>query len=85
MSIRRFSSLRAPLDHAFLRDQLQAARSYKRIASYFRSSIFELVGKEIAAIPLVRIVCNSELDAGVQPSCGRNSYSLTACQSLCRP
>ncbi|NCA87332.1 MAG: hypothetical protein EOM92_00010 [Gammaproteobacteria bacterium] len=63
MTIRRFSSLRAPPDHAFLRDRLKAARSYKRIASYFRSSIFELVGKEIAAIPLVRIVCNSELDA----------------------
>ena len=35
----------------------------KRIAGYFRSSIFELVGEEIAAIPDVRIVCNSELDA----------------------
>ncbi len=63
MTIRRFSSLRTPLDHAFLRDRLKAARSYKRIAGYFRSSIFELVGEEIAAIPEVRIVCNSELDA----------------------
>ncbi len=63
MTIRRFSSLRTPLDHAFLRDRLKAARSYKRIAGYFRSSIFELVGEEIASIPQVRIVCNSELDA----------------------
>ena len=59
MTIRRFSSLRAPPDHAFLRDQLKAAKSYKYIAGYFRSSIFELVGEEIAAIPQVRIVCNS--------------------------
>ena len=36
---------------------------YKRIAGYFRSSIFELVGEEIAGIPKVQIVCNSELDA----------------------
>ena len=38
-------------------------KSYIRIAGYFRSSIFELVGEEIAGIPDVRIVCNSELDA----------------------
>jgi hypothetical protein len=62
MTIRRFSSLRGRLDHAFLRDRLKSARSYKRIAGYFRSSIFELVGEEIAAIPKVQIVCNSELD-----------------------
>jgi hypothetical protein len=35
----------------------------KRIAGYFRSSIFEMVGEEIANIPQVQIVCNSELDA----------------------
>ena len=29
----------------------------------FRSSIFELVGEEIASIPKVQVVCNSELDA----------------------
>ncbi len=61
--INRFSSRRQRLDHAFLADQLQGARSYKRIAGYFRSSIFELVGEEIASIPKVQIVCNSELDA----------------------
>lgn len=61
--IGRFSSRRQRLDHAFLADRLRNARSYKRIAGYFRSSIFELVGEEIATIPSVRIVCNSELDA----------------------
>jgi len=59
----RFSSRRQRLDHAFLSVKLAGARSYKRIAGYFRSSIFELVGEEIAAIPKVQIVCNSELDA----------------------
>lgn len=62
-AIRRFSSRRQRLDHAFLAERLKDAKSYKRIAGYFRSSIFELVGEEIAAIPKVRIVCNSELDA----------------------
>jgi len=61
--INRFSSRRQRLDHAFLATKLKGAKSYKRIAGYFRSSIFELVGEEIAAIPQVRIVCNSELDA----------------------
>jgi len=61
--INRFSSRRRRLDHAFLAKRLQDAKSYIRIAGYFRSSIFELVGEEIAAIPDVRIVCNSELDA----------------------
>ncbi|MDD2900813.1 MAG: phospholipase D-like domain-containing protein [Syntrophales bacterium] len=62
-SIKRFSSRRQRLDHAFLSAKLKNAKSYKRIAGYFRSSIFELVGEEIAAIPTVQIVCNSELDA----------------------
>jgi hypothetical protein len=61
--INRFSSRRQRLDHAFLAAKLKGAKSYKRIAGYFRSSIFELVGEEIANIPHVRIVCNSELDA----------------------
>ncbi len=62
-TIKRFSSRRQRLDHAFLADRLRGAKSYKRIAGYFRSSIFELVGEEIASIPKVQIVCNSELDA----------------------
>lgn len=61
--ILRYSSRRQRLDHAFLGAKLRTAKSYKRIAGYFRSSIFELVGEEIAAIPRVQIVCNSELDA----------------------
>ena len=61
--IRRFSSRRERLDRAFLSEKLKGAKSYKRIAGYFRSSIFELVGEEIAAVPKVQIVCNSELDA----------------------
>src|SRR5437879_9511251 len=59
----RFSSRRQRLDHAFLANRLKGAKSYKRIAGYFRSSIFELVGEELADIPQVQIVCNSELDA----------------------
>ena len=62
-TINRFSSRRQRLDHVFLSARLKDAKSYKRIAGYFRSSIFELVGEEIASIPSVQIVCNSELDA----------------------
>lgn len=61
--IHRFSSRRQRLNHAFLSKKLAGAKSYRRIAGYFRSSIFELVGEEIASIPKVQIVCNSELDA----------------------
>ena len=61
--IRRFSSRRQRLDHAFLAQKLAGAKSYRRIAGYFRSSIFELVGEAIASIPKVQVVCNSELDA----------------------
>ena len=63
-AINRFSSRRQRLDHAFLRDRLQGAKSYKRIAGYFRSSIFELVGEAVMGIPKVQIICNSELDIG---------------------
>lgn len=62
MTIQRFSSRRQRLDKEFLAKRLEGAVSYRRIAGYFRSSIFELVGEEIAGIPDVRIVCNSELD-----------------------
>jgi superfamily II DNA or RNA helicase len=61
--INRFSSRRQRLDRDYLGLRLHGARSYRRIAGYFRSSIFELVGEEIATIPKVQIVCNSELDA----------------------
>ena len=62
-ALRRFSSRRQRLDQVFLNERLNGARAYRRIAGYFRSSIFELVGEEIAHIPEVRVVCNSELDA----------------------
>jgi phosphatidylserine/phosphatidylglycerophosphate/cardiolipin synthase-like enzyme len=61
--INRFSSRSKRPDHAFLAKRLAGAKSYIRIAGYFRSSIFELAGEEIAGIADVRIVCNSELDA----------------------
>ena len=61
--INRFPSRRQKLDQAFLAERLIGAKAYKRIAGYFRSSIFELVGEEISSIPKVQIVCNSELDA----------------------
>jgi len=60
--ISRFSSRRQRLSHVFLKDRLANATSYRRIAGYFRSSIFELVGEEIGAIDKVQIVCNSDLD-----------------------
>ena len=45
--INRFSSRRRRLDHAFLAKRLKGAKSYIRIAGYFRSSIFELVGARL--------------------------------------
>ena len=62
--LNRFSSRLQPLHHVFLSEKLKAAKSYKRIAGYFRSSIFELVGEEIATISKVQILCNSDLDIG---------------------
>lgn len=61
-TIQRYSSRLQPLHHTYLRDRLRGASSYRRIAGYFRSSIFELVGEEIAGIPDVRILCNNDLD-----------------------
>lgn len=60
--LRRFSSRQHRLSHVFLKERLTNARTYKRIAGYFRSSIFELVAEEIAGIDKVQIVCNSDLD-----------------------
>jgi len=62
MTLRRFSSRTERLDQEFLAKSLQGAKRYLRIAGYFRSSIFELVGEQMAAIPEVKILCNSELD-----------------------
>lgn len=58
----RFSSRTGRLSHVFLKDRLKGASEYHRIAGYFRSSIFELIDEEIQDIPIVRIVCNSDLD-----------------------
>lgn len=58
----RFSSRQGRLSHAYLADRLRGARTYDRIAGYFRSSIFEIVGEEIEAIDRVRIVANADLD-----------------------
>jgi superfamily II DNA or RNA helicase len=60
--LRRFSSRSGRLSHVFLKDRLKGARIYRRIAGYFRSSIFELVDEEIEGIDLIEIVCNSDLD-----------------------
>src|SRR5712691_7790725 len=54
--IHRFSSRRQRLDRSFLANRLKGAKSYKRIAGYFRSSIFELVGEEIADIVLFNTI-----------------------------
>lgn len=63
MTIRRFSSRRDPLDQSFLLKHLQDARSYRRIAGYFTSSLFEVGGELIERIPEVRIVCNSDIQS----------------------
>jgi len=62
MTLTRFSSRTDRLDKDFLAKSLTDATKYFRIAGYFRSSIFELVGEQIANIPEVKIICNSELD-----------------------
>jgi phosphatidylserine/phosphatidylglycerophosphate/cardiolipin synthase-like enzyme len=73
MTLKRFSSRTERLDTEFLAKALKGATKYFRIAGYFRSSIFELVGEEIAQIPEVKIICNSELDlADFQVATGRN-------------
>lgn len=63
MTLRRFSSRIERLDSEFLAKSLENAVKYFRIAGYFRSSIFELVGEEIAKILEVKIICNSDLDS----------------------
>lgn len=74
MTIKRFSSRTERLDTEFLAKALKGASKYFRIAGYFRSSIFELVGEEIAQIPEVKIICNSELDlADFQVATGRDT------------
>jgi len=61
MSIRRFSSRTHRLDAGFLMKHLAGARSYKRIAGYFTSSLFEVAGEALEDIPEVKIVCNVDI------------------------
>lgn len=61
MSIRRFSSRTHQLDASFLLQHLKGARSYKRIAGYFTSSLFEVAGEVLEDIPEVKIVCNVDI------------------------
>ena len=61
MSIRRFSSRTHRLDKSFLLQHLQGARSYKRIAGYFTSSLFEVANELLESIPEVKIVCNVDI------------------------
>ena len=62
MTIRRFSSRTHKLDHSFLLKHLKGARSYKRIAGYFTSSLFEVADELLEEIPEVKIVCNVDID-----------------------
>ncbi|MGF1613042.1 MAG: phospholipase D-like domain-containing anti-phage protein [Gammaproteobacteria bacterium] len=61
MSIRRFSSRTHRLDSSFLLQHLQGARSYRRIAGYFTSSLFEVANELLEFIPDVKIVCNVDI------------------------
>lgn len=63
MPITRHSSRRNRLDHAVLKQRLEGAVSYDRIAGYFRSSLFEVAGEVLAKVTgPVRIICNSDLE-----------------------
>lgn len=61
MTIRRFSSRTHRLDQTVLMEHLKGARSYKRIAGYFTSSLFEVAGEMLEGIPEVKIVCNVDI------------------------
>jgi hypothetical protein len=61
MTIRRFSSRTHRLDQSFLLAHLQGARTYKRIAGYFTSSLFEVADELLEQVPVVQIVCNVDI------------------------
>jgi hypothetical protein len=61
MTLRRFSSRTHRLDTSFLLEHLKGARSYRRIAGYFTSSLFEVANELLEAIPEVKIVCNVDI------------------------
>ena len=51
MAIQRFSSRTHHLDQSFLAEQLKDALSYRRIAGYFTSSLFEIAHEWLEPIP----------------------------------
>ncbi len=61
MTLRRFSSRTHRLDQSFLAEQLKGALSYRRIAGYFTSSLFEVAHEWLESIPDVKIVCNVDI------------------------
>jgi SNF2 family DNA or RNA helicase len=61
VTIRRFSSRSKRLDQSFLLEHLKSARSYKRIAGYFTSSLFEIAHEWLDEIPEIKIVCNVDI------------------------
>src|SRR3990170_1998641 len=62
MGVLRYSSRHQRLDRSFLTERLHNALAYDRIAGYFSSSLFEVVGEALESVAgPVRIVCNSEL------------------------
>ncbi|MBW2708168.1 MAG: DEAD/DEAH box helicase family protein [Deltaproteobacteria bacterium] len=63
--IRRFSSRRQKLDASFINERLKDAVSYDRIAGYFRSSLLEVAGEQLAGLDgKIRVVCNSDIEEG---------------------
>ena len=61
--IQRFSSRRQRLYESFLNKRLLRARSYDRIAGYFRSSILDVAGEALDTVTgSIRVICNSDLD-----------------------
>lgn len=61
MYIRRLSLRTHQRDKSFLLEHLKGAQSYKRIAGYFTSSLFEVANELIENIPEVKIVCNVDI------------------------
>ena len=61
--ITRYSSRRESISDSLLNERLKEAKSYDRIAGYFRSSIFEVAGESIDSISgKIRVICNSDLN-----------------------
>lgn len=75
--IRRFSSRQKPIEASFLKDRLQEAQSYDRIAGYFSSSILEVAGESLETISgQIRVVCNSDLSADDVKTAQAANYAI---------